>query len=1463
MLVEGRSLEPLSDFIIADEFPLASFISPDLLDPVFGGLFLIDPVVDVSSGSVVFETGIAWEGEIGLGIPGSDVVELVLSPGGAGWTALQARMVLGAEFELTLLDLEVSLRVSEHLLSDVATGGPAQFTLTGSVRFTPDGVTFLDPVTSTLPDAEVAGTGIVVSAADVRIVTGSDGGPGYLDNPETFQGIVADEASLTLPPEWFSNADGSPVSVTADNIAVGTNGFTGGLTLDAGDPGAPGDGSFAGFPARFQSASIGFVESVIESAALSVDVRLPQFEDGAERWINLTVAIDAAGVVSAELAVPEGSDGGHVVTYVFADAVELGLDALRVENDAGVWTVWLSGAVAVLIDAADNWPALGFTDIGITGGGEILLGDDAGISLPAPVTVDFDLATLTLESFRMAKGSTQGSLAVGVNGGIQLLKGLPVGASVKGLEIEWVPGSGQPASVSLEGIGFNLAVAGSFSAAVEVGYVDSGGITEFRGAGSLAIPALDVDVSVAMLFGRDHAGGFNYYQVFADARLMPTGIPIANTGIAIYGLQGLVARNREIAWNDDLPADEKYYALFSAPPVGITDLDKWRTAEGQSALGIGIVVGTLDRGFLFSTKGLFVVAFPDVTLLLQSRTDLIAIAPELDDAAEGSIESLLVYASADRALSFDLAIGYEIPAVVSVGGHAGAFFELDDPSTWHVELGRDEPGKRMTANVLGWNEAWLFTAGMWFRMDATALDTGVRIDIDLVAEKGGFWIGAAGYATAGMYLSWAPTQWEGRAGYGLTVGAGYKKVSISFQFDGELTVTVPAPTGFDVTVEACISLLITDICKKFRFQWELPDPPPVTSPEGKRFAAPRHFTPYEDPANEGEVIDGVVSLQDVAGDGPRVELNSALTIEFDRPMVDGVGFNEGITLDDDGFITVGDESLWSIASELVQVELVRDPDGDAEVVPLWGTWALDTLEQNTRLRLFSSERFDHDGSLTTSFLSDYTIDYCYEPDTTRRCVDLRGLTPGFGWLDGHSLYGWHGTYFPDDTSDGVVLTSDSVLTLYLYGAPETVDVVLYRPWTGERTVMEGQLDAGVLTVTDSLSGDLYVIEVCWEQGHGGRSWSMTSRSGEIVTTREAWTVPAEELLLQPNSVYELRTVTETSRRAPSGTLDVPLGAVTTSHRFRTTGPPTRAGALGAMVAETVPAGGDRPVYSGYDLSVRFADEYIPSMWTAVGEALMLRIVDSSGGAVTDDQGNELLLPATAEGAVENTVTTEVWDQLVSEFRDEPCLPIAPVPPPTSGITVAYLSGSDLAGRLEPNKRYEAQVVSSADPATALFSWVFTTGRHATFTDLVATAREVRPAHVAASAPAVGAGFDAAVRALGLPTIAYVEHFTITAVLGPNRKRVQCWLFESPEPLEPGTRMSVTIAGHATTLVSNGDGTRVLVTPDTATKIDTTRLSISWDREAAGLPPRTVDGIGGAELALFKLTAEAILDGEGG
>jgi hypothetical protein len=131
---------------------------------------------------------------------------------------------------------------------------------------------------------------------------------------------------------------------------------------------------------------------------------------------------------------------------------------------------------------------------------------------------------------------------------------------------------------------------GSFKAALEL----------------LVIPA-DVRAKGSLAFD----SGTNFFMLQVDTQFS-TGIPLASTGLGIYGFSGRFVSNgkRNLPAGDDPVAKELgWYAL---EPV-----DKYVPSPGGWALGFGAVIGSLpDRAFVFNGNGALALDFPGPSVML-------------------------------------------------------------------------------------------------------------------------------------------------------------------------------------------------------------------------------------------------------------------------------------------------------------------------------------------------------------------------------------------------------------------------------------------------------------------------------------------------------------------------------------------------------------------------------------------------------------------------------------------------------------------------------------------------------------------------------------------------------------------------------------------------------------------------------------------------------------------------------
>ncbi|MEU8992875.1 hypothetical protein AB0C98_41950 [Streptomyces sp. NPDC048558] len=225
------------------------------------------------------------------------------------------------------------------------------------------------------------------------------------------------------------------------------------------------------------------------------------------------------------------------------------------------------------------------------------------------------------------------------------------------------------------------------------------GLFEAEGRASLGAGRLDLALAAdiiplnvaaaAELTYRDCGAGVNQLA-FSLRTDLPGPIPLANSGLGLYGLGGVFGVHAALPRpgpNDD-------------PVLFQLGLDPFKTsaytcADG-SVFGLGAVVGTApDLGFTFSAKGVVVIGLPDVAVRASLQGRVLSERVQMTEnmgspTAGGNLIGAL--AVAGDGVTAALRGHYEVPVLFTVDAPFGARF----PATgrdWYVRLGSD--------NVLG------------------------------------------------------------------------------------------------------------------------------------------------------------------------------------------------------------------------------------------------------------------------------------------------------------------------------------------------------------------------------------------------------------------------------------------------------------------------------------------------------------------------------------------------------------------------------------------------------------------------------------------------------------------------------------------------------------------------------------------------------------------------------------------
>ena len=740
----------------------------DVLDEVLEHIWIANPGFDSTTGEGSIEVLI--DKAVEVPVPGISALTLALGdqPGGVNAT-LQARFTPSVSFTI---ELPLTLRVASDVLRPMKPGSdevepdtPLNITL-GSVRvgYDGEGGFILDlPGGLTFPRCMIASSGVVLSATDVRWLTPSSPNlPATV--PAGFNGLHLDGASVEL-----IGLPIDPGKIEMKNVYLGTGGFSGAVSwtdTHLSWDGTKFDGVLAGELFGFAGALSRIELDFRQSALTGCDIRGDVFMPYLERRIGLDLALDgrggftvAAGLPSsspAETGVGPGKEGA--LLHVERDVLTFDLDEVRFAGGVGSpASVSVTGRVKLDIEAIRS-PSFTFKKLSIDTNGHVAI-DGGWLDIEKAKAAD--IHGFALEINRIGFGSEpDGRMWFGLNGGVKLAQGLPVGASVEGLKVSWDPKAADvlgSIGVSLEGIGLTLEVKNAFSFKGSVALFSGDPVfgNGFTGHIQLAITPVKVAIEAQLMVGRTKEG-LDYVFVYLGVDL-PTGIPLFSTGASIYGFAGLVAVNMR----PDRRGDESWWnGWYKRDPRGVLEpRRKWTVQKGAFAIGLGTTIGTgMDDGFTINFKVLLILSLPGPIIFLQGKGNFITQRSDSQKPnSVGIFETLVVLDVPGKLFSVNLAATYEKEKLITIGGEAEAAFSWarqPPPDIWHVYAGEKEPPEKRIRGLL----IELLKVDTYFQLRQTGIALGARIGFDGDWSFGPARAWAHAYMAMDAAVSWKPPQ---------------------------------------------------------------------------------------------------------------------------------------------------------------------------------------------------------------------------------------------------------------------------------------------------------------------------------------------------------------------------------------------------------------------------------------------------------------------------------------------------------------------------------------------------------------------------------------------------------------------------------------------------------------------------------------------------------------------------------
>lgn len=591
-----------------------------------------------------------------------------------------------------------------------------------------------------------------------------------------------DGLSLTL-----NTPDGPNVDL--DNLQFGTAGFSGTLGIDL-SGGTLSLEMFGGFTVALSAFSITLTDNTITATNIAGALTIPYFTDsnGNPETIDIEVTVGAGGALTVTLAAQQSDpnamtpDGLVSLDYSLGpqSSIDLEVATLEIAEKSGIWTLTLTGSLT-LDTVGIDWPEIEFRGLSIDSAGNISL-QGGWMDLPNQTAIDFFGFHVALQ--QVGFGSDTTGHWIGFTGDVNLVDGVPLGGSVRGLQVNLTTGA-----VSFSGVSVDFTIPGVLTFSGEINHAQlntsadaaaAGLPSNFKTPANVFAGGVDVTIYAAGNLEIDaqfivaQVNGTSCFFLALDAEL-PVGVPLF-LDVALYGLSGMFASNFSpnigtATWWDwykyptALNGTPDVNGAPSLQPSGTgqftaTDVDKWlNPVPGALALGAGAVIGTQDQGFTASASITFVLLLPGPVIMFIGKANILS--PRISGPAEeANFEATATYDG--NVGTFDLVIEAQysipsqnqpLPGVVFDVQATGELYVDSSVPVWYLAIGKPPHEQRVTARVLD-----LFESDFYFVVGDTGLIAGFWVGYKNSWSFGPLSASIDAYMAAMGAIQWSPLQ---------------------------------------------------------------------------------------------------------------------------------------------------------------------------------------------------------------------------------------------------------------------------------------------------------------------------------------------------------------------------------------------------------------------------------------------------------------------------------------------------------------------------------------------------------------------------------------------------------------------------------------------------------------------------------------------------------------------------------
>ena len=711
------------------------------------------------------------------------------------------------------------------------------------------GLEFNNPDTFDLTPSQIGNTGLLIDFDGLKFDLRNDQNIQEAiddDRPEDFKGIFVQSAEITLPKKWFKDGDssaGTTASIVGSDLLIGTGGVSGNIALQATNPADPspklikqiGDN---GFEVSFSKFDMTFKQNSVVASNLIGGMKIPRLKDanGNDAEIEIVGHLDDAGDFSltasekdgfAPLSIPEVMD-------ITIQSIELG----REGDDFFIGTACKIKFTSAVMDKLLGGKEIEIPQLRIYSHGSFEI---VGGTIPVPSNFTLNLGPVEIGISGVNFGSYQqeyeGEMRkynfFGFDGALGLG---PLGFEARGKGMQYYytvdndPANGKPkhSYFRIQTIEVDITIPGSATpdsaTAIINGYLSipqPGESPEYSGGVSLKLPKAKIAGSAEMRLA-PKAPAF-----IVDASIeLPKPIPLASTGLGIYGFRGLLGY-RYVAEKEAVgltSGEDTWYDYYTYPPRGV-DISKFSGPEQTKdynnpiSVGAGATLATaFDDGVVVSTRLFLLLSLPSV-FLLEGKASILSKRLGLDDSREPPFFAFIAYG--DNSIELGMGADFSLPQsngwIIDLYANVEAGFFFKKPSAWYVNFGTKE--QPISAKLLT-----LFTAQSYLMLSARGIEAGARAEFNFNKKFGPARVKAYLYIEVGGKFSFERPQ----IGAYLAAGGGLEVkfwvITVGISFDAIFSVEAPKPFLIFAEVRVCGKIKIGFIkikkCITVRIKWE-------------------------------------------------------------------------------------------------------------------------------------------------------------------------------------------------------------------------------------------------------------------------------------------------------------------------------------------------------------------------------------------------------------------------------------------------------------------------------------------------------------------------------------------------------------------------------------------------------------------------------------------------------------------